>query len=95
MIPGWSTINIGEEGFVADLMGYMRVFKKEDFDACYSRAVKSKIHDASITVISLNDLIKEKKSNQRAKDIADLEVLEEINKNKTRMTKAEASAKWN
>ena len=93
MVPGWSTINIGDEGFEADLMGYMKVFKKEDFDTCYSRAVKSKISDVSITVISLNDLIKEKKGNQRGKDIADLEALEKINQNKTRMTKAEASAR--
>jgi hypothetical protein len=64
MVPDWSSVTIGDHGFVADLMGYLKSFKKEDFAACYKRAVKAKFDSIPITVIQLKDLIAEKK--QRA-----------------------------
>ena len=79
MIPGWSTITIGENGFVADLMGFTKNFSKTDFDKCYSHARHSKFDDVPITVIHINDLIKEKKTLGRPKDLDDVENLRRIN----------------
>ena len=79
MIPGWSTITIGENGFVADLMGFTKTFSKTDFDKCYSHAKHSRFDNVPITVIHINDLIKEKKSLGRPKDLDDVENLQRIN----------------
>lgn len=78
MIPGWSTITIGDQGFVADFMGYTKAFGKEDFDTCYQRAEKAVFAEVPITVIYLDDLIKEKKALGRLKDLDDVQHLEEI-----------------
>ncbi len=80
MIPGWSSITIGDQGFEADLMGYMNFFKKEDFDMCYSRAKNGDFNGVPITVIHVNDLISEKKATGRHKDLDDVENLERIEK---------------
>jgi hypothetical protein len=82
MVPDWSSVTIGDHGFVADLMGYLKSFKKEDFDACYKRAVKAKFDSIPITVIQLKDLIAEKKATGRAKDIDDVLNLEKVQKAK-------------
>ena len=82
LIPGWSSIKIGRDGFEADMMGYLKAFSKEDFDNCYKRAVKTEFDGVPITVIHVNDLIKEKKANARHKDLDDIENLEKIQKNK-------------
>ncbi len=82
MIPGWSTVTIGDNGFVADLMGYMKKFKKEHFDECYKRARHGNFDNVPITVIMLNDLIEEKKKAARPKDLEDVKHLEEIQKKK-------------
>ena len=37
MIHGWSSIRIGESGFEADFMSYLKAFSQEDFDKCYQR----------------------------------------------------------
>ena len=78
MVPGWSTITIGQQGFVADFMGYTKAFTKEDFDDCYQRAEQATFADIPITVIHLNDLIAEKKQLGRWKDKDDVEQLERI-----------------
>jgi len=61
MVPDRSSVTIGEHGFEADLMGYLKSFKKEDFDACYERASRAQFDNIPITVIHINDLIAEKK----------------------------------
>ena len=78
MIPGWSTITIGTQGFVADFMGYTKAFGKGDFDECYQRAERAIFAEIPITVIYLDDLIKEKKALGRLKDLDDVQHLEEI-----------------
>ncbi len=78
MIPGWSTITIGQQGFVADFMGYTKAFTKEDFDACYQRAERATFAGIPITVIHLDDLIEEKKKLGRLKDLDDVQHLERI-----------------
>lgn len=75
LIPGWSTIKIGDKGFVADRMGYNKAFSKTDFDACYERAQKGDFNDIPITVIDKSDLIKEKMKLGRPKYIDDVQNL--------------------
>ena len=82
MIPGWSTITIGQKGFVADFMSYTKAFSKEDFEACYQRAERAVIAGIPISVIYIDDLIKEKKSLGRSKDQDDVEHLKQIAANR-------------
>jgi len=78
MIPGYSTVTIGNEGFVVDFMDHMKAFKKEDFDICYSVATHTKFDEVPITVIHLNHLIEEKITLGRHKDLDDVENLKKI-----------------
>lgn len=80
LIPGWSSLNIGDSGFSADFMGYTSFFKKTDFQEVYKRAVQSEIAGVAFKVIHVNDLIKEKKHLGRHKDLDDVENLEKIQK---------------
>jgi hypothetical protein len=80
MIAGWSAITIGAEGFVADFVLSMKAFSSKDFGSCYLRAKKGEFQGVPITVIHLNDLIKEKESTGRHKDLDDLENLQRIRK---------------
>jgi predicted nucleotidyltransferase len=82
MIPGYSTITIGEKGFVADFMGYTKAFKKEDFDLCYKNAKHGQFDGTPITVIHMNDLIKEKQTMKRPKDLDDVINLKRIKKSR-------------
>jgi len=52
-----------------------------DIDECYQRRKIMKIENIDISIISVNDLIKNKKSSGRTMDIADAERLEKQNKN--------------
>lgn len=76
--PVWSTITIGEAGFVADFMGYTKAFAREDFDACYQRARQAKFGKVTVTIIHIDDLIEEKKKLGRLKDLDDVQNLERI-----------------
>ena len=78
MIPGWSTITVGEQGFVADFMSYTKAFAKEDFDKCYRKARNTVLLGIPITVIDIEDLLREKKELGRPKDIDDVYNLEKI-----------------
>lgn len=82
MVPGRSTIKIGDGGFVVDFMGYTKAFKAEDFDACYAKAKKGHFDDTPITVIHINDLIREKTLCGRPKDLLDVAELEMIIKSR-------------
>jgi len=84
LIPGFSSIKIGEKGFEADLMEYIKFFTADQFDNCYKRARKSKFEGIPFTVIHIDDLIKEKKAVNRDKDKNDVRELEKIKKDKRR-----------
>lgn len=49
-----------------------------EFDACYARRVQKKLGDLSVWVISLPDLVANKRASGRLKDLADLEELGEL-----------------
>ena len=78
LIAGWSTVTIGNEGFVADFMTDLKSFAATDFDTCYKKAATGVFEGIPIKVIHKNDLIREKKANSRPKDLDDVEQLERI-----------------
>lgn len=82
MIPGYSTVTIGTDGFVVNFMDHMEAFQKEDFDPCYKVATKTSFDGVPITVIHLNHLLEEKTALSRPKDIDDVENLERIERQK-------------
>jgi len=84
LIPGFSSVKIGEKGFEADLMDYIKSFSADQFDNCYKRAKKSKFEGVPFTVIHMDDLIKEKKAINRDKDKNDVQELEKIRNKKDR-----------
>jgi predicted nucleotidyltransferase len=50
-----------------------------DFDDCYTRRVALKVNDVPVSMISFEDLIKNKKASGRLKDLADVEELLKVN----------------
>jgi len=50
-----------------------------DFDDCYTRRVALKVNDVPVSMISFDDLIKNKKASGRLKDLADVEELLKVN----------------
>ncbi|GAA5025271.1 hypothetical protein GCM10011506_09680 [Marivirga lumbricoides] len=80
LIPGWSSLTIGDSGFTAYFMAYTSFFKQADFNEVYKRSVKGEINGIKFQVIHINDLIKEKKRLGRHKDLDDVENLEKIKK---------------
>ncbi len=61
LTQGWSTVTIGENGFIPDYWGYTKAFKANDFDECYKRARKGVFDSIPLTVIHLDDLNREKR----------------------------------
>lgn len=78
LIFGWTSVRFGRIGFELD-MGYaMKAFKDTDFDACYERALDANLDGVLFKVIQLRDLLTEKQTNPRPKDLADAEELSRI-----------------
>ena len=78
LIFGWTSVRFGLSGFELDLGHSLKAFMDSDFDACYARALHADFDGISFQVISLKDLIKEKATTARSKDLADLEELQRI-----------------
>ena len=51
-----------------------------EFEECYAKRTVFKMDDIPVNLISLDDLIKNKKASGRLKDLADVEELEIRNK---------------
>ncbi len=69
-------VQMGVEPMLIEILNYI---KGVDFDDAYSRRVRGRDGDVRIDVISLPDLIANKKAVGRLKDLADIEKLEKIN----------------
>ncbi len=54
------------------------------FEECWPRRISATYHDLEIPVIGLEDLIANKQAVGRKRDLADVEVLEEVRKRKRR-----------
>ncbi|HEV7381128.1 MAG TPA: DUF6036 family nucleotidyltransferase [Dyadobacter sp.] len=78
LIFGWTSVRFGLSGFELDLGHSLKAFVEADFDACYARSLHADFDGIPFQVISLQDLIKEKATTARPKDLADLEELQRI-----------------
>lgn len=79
LIPGFSTIYLNSY-MELDLFTDMKYFQQKDFDECYKMATVAEIDDIKIPFLHINQLIQEKKANNRPKDLLDIEELEKIQK---------------
>ncbi len=76
-IPGFSTIFLNSY-MELDLFTDMKHFQQKDFDDCYKIASVAEIDGIKIPFLHINQLIQEKKANNRPKDQLDIEELEKI-----------------
>lgn len=75
---GWTTVSFGRTGFTLDLGHELKAFQSIDFDACYERAPEAEIDGTRFRILHLNDLITEKATRPRPKDLGDLDELRRI-----------------
>jgi hypothetical protein len=78
LVFGWTSVRFGKNQLELDLGNELKAFKILDFDVCYARANQGFIEDVALKVLHINDLLTEKRTNPRYKDLADAEALEEI-----------------
>lgn len=79
LLFGWTSVVTGKYGLTLDMGHALKAFGEVDFDVCYERAVNASFDGVPFRVIHLNDLIKEKQTTGRLKDLADAEELQKIN----------------
>ena len=75
---GYTSVPFGHNGFSLDLGEQTKAFSQNDFDTCYANAVTGDLDGVPIKVLFLADLIHEKKTSARPKDLDDLLELEKI-----------------
>ncbi|MBK6520866.1 MAG: hypothetical protein KBG47_01010 [Bacteroidia bacterium] len=80
-VAGWSSITLSS-GFMLDIMTSLKGFKEENFSECHKLANEALIGNVQIKFLHINQLIAEKKATNRFKDLADIEELEKIKKQK-------------
>jgi len=78
LIPGFTQFSLGQSGFVVDPMKHLKAFNDYDFDKCYQRAADGEFKGVKFKVISRADLLREKETNNRPKDQADIEYLRSV-----------------
>lgn len=77
LVAGFSTIYLNSY-MELDLFTDMKYFQQKDFDECYQKSTMAEIEGIEIPFLHINQLIQEKKANNRAKDKLDIEELEKI-----------------
>lgn len=78
LLFGWSTVSVGKQGFTLDMGHSLKAFADQEFDACYARALDATFDDVPFKVLSLSDLITEKKATGRPKDLGDVDELTKL-----------------
>lgn len=78
LIFGYTYVRFGMSGFELDLGHSLKAFSEADFDACYERALHADLDGIPFPVIQLKDLITEKTSTGRPKDLGDIVELQRI-----------------
>ncbi|MCY7357396.1 MAG: hypothetical protein LH609_07960 [Rudanella sp.] len=82
LLFGWTSVVTGENGLTLDMGHALKAFGELDFDACYGRSLLASFDGVPFRVIHLSDLIKEKQATGRLKDLADVEELQKIQKDR-------------
>ncbi len=80
LLPGYCEIML-DNGMYADLMDSIFGFQKEDFPACFEKAVTADIMGVKIRFLHFNHLLHSKESSARLKDKLDAEELRKISRN--------------
>jgi predicted nucleotidyltransferase len=75
---GFTVFNMMESDFQIDLFHNLKSFKEVDFDECYARAKTSDYNGVQIRVLGAEDLLTEKKSTGREKDLGDVSFLQKL-----------------
>jgi len=78
LVFGWTSVQVGRNGFTLDLGHSLKAFTEADFDTCYARAVDAQFDGIPFKVIHLTDLLIEKRATGRAKDLLDVEELSKL-----------------
>lgn len=73
-----TTLHYGNPGFELNVRHSSNAFSTVDFNECYNRASVPQFHGETFYVISLPDLIKEKKASTKLSDGYDLSELQRI-----------------
>ncbi|MCX6210326.1 MAG: hypothetical protein NTZ59_12720 [Bacteroidetes bacterium] len=77
LIAGFSSIYLGS-GIELDLMTSLKAFNQDNFDECYSLSTKALIDNTEVPFLHINQLLQEKQTNPRPKDLQDIEELNAI-----------------
>ena len=77
IVAGFSTIYL-KAGIELDLMTSLKAFTQQDFDECFEKATIAEIENVQVRFLHINQLLTEKETNSRKKDLADVEELIEI-----------------
>lgn len=77
LIAGFSSIYLGS-GIELDLMTSLKAFEQKEFDDCYISSTKAEIENVIVPFLHINQLIKEKETSARTKDLLDVEELKAI-----------------
>ncbi len=80
--PGWTGFHL-PNGFRVDIMGHIKAFTKDDFVTCFENAEKISFEGIEVPLIRLADLLKEKESTGRPKDLDDADQLRKIDKERS------------
>lgn len=75
--PGCTGFHL-PNGFKVEIMGYLKAFTQNDFDACFAKAKKISFDGVEVPLIHLADLLKEKEAAARPKDLEDVAQLRKI-----------------
>ncbi len=82
LLFGWTSVVTGKHSLTLDMGHALKAFGELDFDACLERALSASFDGVPFRVIHLSDLIKEKQATGRLKDLADVEELQKIQKDR-------------
>lgn len=77
--PGWTSVVAGKRGFTLDMGHALKAFSDADFETCYARALDASFDGVPFKVIHVNNLIIEKRTTGRLKDLSDVEELIKLN----------------
>jgi len=76
-VPGWTSIYI-TGGIELDIYTDLKAYQQKDFEDCYNNSFIAEIEDVKVRFLHINNLLEEKKTVARPKDLQDLEELQKI-----------------
>ena len=78
LVGGFAVFNTIDSDFKVDLFHNLKAFKEKDFDTCFKRVKMLQYKGVSIPVLEAKDLLHEKESTAREKDLGDISFLKKL-----------------